>query len=128
MRVAITVSQGRVSPVFDVSREAAIFEVVEQQASEPLREPLPGDDTLCKARQLASLGIHTLVCGAISNEALEQLRDKGIHVVGFVTGELDAVMRALLAEDLPNPALAMPGCGGGGGKRLRRRCRRGRNP
>jgi predicted Fe-Mo cluster-binding NifX family protein len=129
MRVAITVSQGRVSPVFDVSREAIVLEVDKRRVAASSQQALVTDDLLQKSQQLSNLGINTLVCGAISNEALEQLRAIGIDVIGFVTGEVDTVVEALVEGDLPNATLAMPGCqrANCGGFRRRRRHRIGRN-
>jgi len=129
MRVAITVSRGRVSPVFDVSREAIIFEVDKRRVAVSSQEALVSDDPVHKIQQFETLGISTLVCGAISNEALRQLQAVGINVIGFVTGEVDTVVKAFIANDLPNTTLAMPGCqrANGGGLRQRRRNRTGRN-
>ena len=104
-----------------------VFEVADDQACTPRRAPLGDDDTLGKAQQLVGLGIEMVVCGAISMEAQHQLQASGIRVIGFVTGELDAVIEALLQEDLPNARLSMPGCGRRGvGAGLRRRFRGGR--
>ncbi len=115
--------------MFDVSREAIVFEVDKRRVAASSQQALVCDDLPQKSQQLSNLGINTLVCGAISNDALEQLQAIGINVIGFVTGEVDTVVRALIEGDLPNTTLAMPGCqrANGGGLCRRRRNRMGRN-
>lgn len=120
MKVALTVWEGRISPVFDVSREALVLTVeggaVTARVAERLEASLPEQ----KAARLAELGVETLICGAISGSPYQVLAARGMRVLGFVAGELDEVVAAFLAGRLPSAALSMPGCGG------RRQRRRGR--
>jgi predicted Fe-Mo cluster-binding NifX family protein len=67
--------------------------------------------------------VRKLVCGAVSAPVQDELDRRGIEVIGFVAGEVDDVLRALMTGRLPHPALAMPGCG-----RRRRRIRGGHKP
>lgn len=138
--VALTVWDGRISPVFDVSRAALVLSVegseVTARRTEDIEKPTPA----AKLARLLDLGVDTLVCGAISRPLECELTARGIRVLAFVAGNVDEVVKSFLDGTLPTPALAMPGCcgrqgrhrvgGGGGGGRQgvgagRRRRRRG---
>ncbi len=134
-RVAITVWEGRISPVFDVCREIQLVTVAAAHVVASRKEELGSLSAQDKVERLAALGAQTLVCGAISVPLREALCVRGIEVIDFVAGEVAAVVAALLRHALPNPKLVMPGCGRNGnsadpsrrGVRQRRQCRqRGR--
>jgi predicted Fe-Mo cluster-binding NifX family protein len=110
MRIALTVWDGWISPVFDVCRQALVLEIVEGNVLNNSAQSLDGATPLQKGEQLLELGVRTLICGAISGPAREQLTARGLKVIGFVAGEVDEVLQAFLAGDLPTPALSMPGC------------------
>jgi predicted Fe-Mo cluster-binding NifX family protein len=134
MRAAFTVWDGRMAPVFDVSREALVLTIedgtVVSRSVENIEAPMPS----LKIDRLTEIGVETLVCGAISEPLQHELSVKGVKVIGFVAGEIDEVVQSFLAGTLPNRALSMPGCcgrqhrfrggrgrggwqGGGGGRR-----------
>ena len=123
MKVAVTVWQGRISPVFDVSREAMVLTieggVEKRRCSEKIETATP----LRKLDLLTDLGVETLICGAISEPLQDELTSRGVRVIGFVAGEVDEVVATFLAGTLPTPTLSMPGCGG---RRNRFRGGRGR--
>lgn len=112
MKAALTVWDGRISPVLDVSREALLLTIeqgaVAAQSLVNLETPTP----LLKMDRLFELGVETLICGAISEPLRHELTTRGMTVIGFVAGEIDEVVTAFLAGRLPTPALAMPGCCG----------------
>ena len=112
MKAALTVWDGRISPVFDVSREALLLTIehgaVAARSSENLETPTPR----LKLDRLTELGVETLICGAISEPLHHELTTRGVTVIGFVAGEIDEVVTTFLAGRLPTPALAMPGCCG----------------
>jgi predicted Fe-Mo cluster-binding NifX family protein len=59
--------------------------------------------------RLAGVQADVLICGAVSQQLAALLRAYEIQVVGFVTGEVDAVVEAYIHGRLPDPAFAMPG-------------------
>ena len=124
MRAAITVWQGRVAPVFDVSREALVLTiengVVTSRSSANIETPMAS----LKLDRLTELGIEILVCGAITEPLMHELSLRGVRVICFVAGEVEEVEKSLLDGRLPKPALSMPGCYSGR-KRLRGGCGRG---
>ena len=117
MRVAVSVWNHRVSPVFDTARQVLLvdYEDGEQvaRAEEAIDEiPLPQ-----RAARLSDLEVDVLICGAVSRPLLSMLSGAGIIVVPFVTGAVEDVLKAYVEGRLADPCLRMPGCRG-----RRRRC------
>jgi predicted Fe-Mo cluster-binding NifX family protein len=112
MKAALTVWDGRVSPVFDVSREAVILVIEKGILGARSTENIEAPTTALKIDRLIELGVGTLICGAISEPLHAELTSRGVKVFGFVAGEIDEVVKALIAGTLPAPALSMPGCCG----------------
>jgi predicted Fe-Mo cluster-binding NifX family protein len=112
MKAAVTVWDGRVSPVFDVSREVVLLTVesgkVTARCCASIETPTPSR----KLDRLAELGVETLICGAISEPLHRALTDRGVKVLGFVAGDINAVTLAFVAGRLPAAVLSMPGCCG----------------
>lgn len=119
MKAAFAIWEGRMSPVFDVSREALLLTVEDGAVVARERASLETASPDGKADRLAELGVDALVCGAISEPVHHELTRRGLEVIGFVAGEVEEVIACFLAGGLPTPAFAMPGC------RCQRRCRGG---
>lgn len=112
MKVALTIWEGRISPVLDVSREALVLNLVKGRVASRSTEPLGGPDPIATLRKLVELGIETLICGAVSEPLYRELTDRGMRVIGFVSGGVDEIVAAFLAGRLNDQAFVMPGCGG----------------
>ena len=125
MRLAIPVWNDRVSPVFDTANCLMLMDVangVEQgrQLVDVAQASFPAQ----RARRLAELEVSILICGAISRPLAGLVSTAGIVVIPWVSGALDEVVRAFLADRLSNPRWRMPGCAG---KRQRQRGGRGKS-
>jgi len=116
MRVALAVWEGRISPVFDVSRELLILSVENGTVARKHRETIAGENPVHRASRLAELNIQTLICGAVSAPLANMLGARGIRTLPFTAGRVEEVIAAYLADALPNTEMSMPGCRG--------RCRR----
>jgi predicted Fe-Mo cluster-binding NifX family protein len=125
MKVALTIWDGRISPVFDVCREARILCIDDRTVASEEQVQFDGERPASNVERLVSLGVQVLVCGAISEPLQSDLLARGIDVIPFVAGEADDVVKAYLSGNLPNHALLMPGCGRRRRFRRRRRCGRG---
>jgi predicted Fe-Mo cluster-binding NifX family protein len=121
MKVALTIWNGRVSPVFDVARHVLLLDVEAGRVVARYEEALPGTDPQSQADRLATLNAQTLICGAISKAMAGLLAGMNMTVIPFTAGCVEEVLAAWLAGNLPDPALSMPGC-----CRQRRRNRGGR--
>ena len=114
MKVALSIWNNRISPVFDTSRHILIVEVVDgeeksrgEHSIEELFPPL-------RARRIKELGIDLLICGAISNPVACLIDSLGIRLLPWVSGEVEEVLGAFKRGELAQPRYLMPGCRGGG--------------
>lgn len=119
MKTAFSLWQGRIAPVFDVSRRLLILETKEGGKMTRLEELMSGDAPLEKCASLSSRGVDTLVCGAISRYLQGVITAAGIRVIPFVSGPVDEVVEAWTQGRIAEDAFAMPGCCGDRGRRQR---------
>jgi len=111
MKVAVTVWNARISPVFDVSQELMVVEVSDRKIGRVHYEPMDPESGSRTAERLARMGVTVLICGAISQRPASILEAAGIQLIPFVTGKADTVI-AVFAEGRPIvPEFLMPGCG-----------------
>lgn len=111
MNVALTVWNGRISPVFDVARNFLVLTLEDGRVVDTRMEKFDSNQPLQRPAMLSALKIHTLICGAISRPLAEIITSLEIKTLSFISGETEQVINAFLADDLPSPALSMPGCG-----------------
>ncbi|HPE29419.1 MAG TPA: NifB/NifX family molybdenum-iron cluster-binding protein [Candidatus Mcinerneyibacteriales bacterium] len=103
MKIAISHWQGRLAPVFDVSREVMIYDTESGE-----RQFLPLNETPYeKAGLLKREGAELLLCGAMSRGMLETVETFGIKAVPFLCGDVDQVITHW-KESLEE--FRMPGC------------------
>jgi predicted Fe-Mo cluster-binding NifX family protein len=127
MIVAIPVWQGRVSPVFDVAGHLLVVELSGSAELARRLEALPDETAERRAQRLRSMGVATLICGAISRPLEGLLAAGQIEVVPRVCGDAEAILQAYLSGELQDDQFAMPGCCGQR-RRGRARCRRRGKP
>jgi len=132
VRLAITVWNGRIAPVFDVAGTLRLVELSGSTVTQDQLVSLPHDaGVFSRVAALAGQKIDVLVCGAVSRPVQRMLADSGIEVHSFVSGEAEEVLEALLNDSFDDAAFFMPGCGRGRGGQGRGRGagigRQGRN-
>jgi predicted Fe-Mo cluster-binding NifX family protein len=117
VRLAITVWNGRIAPVFDVAGTLRLVELAENTVTQDQLVSLPFDRGIF-SRVVALTGLKTdvLVCGAVSRPVHRMLADSGIEVHSFVSGEVEEVLKAFLEGSFDEAVFFMPGCGGGRGR------------
>ena len=112
MRVAIPISDGRISPVFDAARRLLLVDTengrevwrTEQIVEEPELGP--------RARRVAEFGADVLICGAISRPLEAMLLSAGVEVISQTCGPVEDVLKAFISGKLTEQAFVMPGCCG----------------
>jgi len=117
VRTAVSIWNGRIAPVFDVSRKLLVLEIERAEVVTRKEEPLPGPDPGDRIARLSALKVEELICGAISRPLHEMVLAHGIRVIPFVKGDLGEVIQAWLKGELENEAFLMPGCCGRGRRR-----------
>ena len=109
MRIAISHWQNRISPVFDVAAALLLVNIDESMELTRENRMLVSSAPLRRAQEVVSLGTDVLICGAISLILEMALTNAGIKVTGFVSGNIDEIIKAFLNGDLANPRYFMPG-------------------
>lgn len=109
MKLAITIWNDRIAPVFDVAANVYIVNATENTSSgETLSLP---QAPFAKIDSLLRAGAEVLVCGAISRPLLRSAQGAGLKVVPFVSGSVEELLDAWIAGKLEAAARTMPGCG-----------------
>ena len=122
MRVAVPVSDGRISPVFDVARRLLLVDIENAREVGRTENTLEEVELAARARRVAELGADGLICGAISRPLEAMLLSAGVAVIPQTCGPVDDVLRAFMSGQLTEQAFVIPGCCG-----RRRRFRGGRS-
>ncbi len=111
MKVALTVWENRVSPVFDCAQRLLIVDICERTEVGRHFEPFHWHSPYSRASKLSALGVQVLICGAVSEQCAHIIDTKGIRIIPFVAGKVDEVLDAYLKEKLNDRKFLMPGCG-----------------
>lgn len=123
MKLAITVWNGRVAPVFDVAERCLVVSLKSPDGENTPSQcmTIPQDTIEKKIDFFLGEGISLIICGAISRGYEELLVASGIEVISFIAGPVDSVVDAWHQDKLVRTEFSMPGCGC-----PRRRCGRHR--
>lgn len=111
MRTAFAIWNGRISPVFDSSRQILVLDIENGKITARTEETLD-DDPVGKAGSLVRMKVEALICGAISRPLAGIVTSYDIRIIPFIAGDTEEVIVAYLAGNLPNPQMVMPGCCG----------------
>jgi len=116
MKTAIATFATRVSPRFDCAQ--SILVVTTNEGGPPERQELSTSDWAPHERinRLLELGVDTVICGGIDRRSTASLQSAGVTIYGWVTGEAEDALAALLRGDLEAEAAT------GGTGRCRCRC------
>lgn len=117
MKVAITVWQQRVSPVFDVSGSVLLIHIQDGQVLSERLYPLTATDPMEKLAFINSLQAQVLICGAMSAEVQQTAESYPWQLYVFMKGGVRRMMRALIDDGVLADDFILPGCAGRG-----RRC------
>ena len=112
MKIAIPTFGTRVSPRFDCAR--AVLVVGFDNGNPSARDQFVASNWAPHERinKLLELGVDTVICGGIDRWSVESLQSEGVTVYGWVTGEVEDAVAALLDGDLDSEAAvqASGGC------------------
>lgn len=117
MKAALTIWEDRISPVFDVSREALIVEIENSKTVSRERFSIPASGAMEKIHWFVDKEVDALICGAISEALFREFQFYRMTVNGFIAGRVDDIIEALLKGVLDEERFLMPGC-------RRNRCRK----
>jgi predicted Fe-Mo cluster-binding NifX family protein len=109
VKVAIPQWNGRVSPVFDAAETVMLYETAQHEIRGQTLLTIKISDHLQRARWLQSLGVDTLICGALSKSLERTLTPTGITVIPFICGKTEEVIEAYIAGQLEKKDYRLPG-------------------
>jgi len=110
MKVAVTVWEERISPVFDASRRLLIAEIENRLITDRSYVIFDPGVPSNLAKILSELNVPVLICGAVSQVPATIMANGGIELIPFITGEVDRVLEVYARGNSLAPTFAMPGC------------------
>ncbi|WP_372678600.1 PocR ligand-binding domain-containing protein, partial [Desulfosarcina sp.] len=116
MKVAVTVWEDRISPVFDASRRLLIAEIENDRVTDRSYVFFDPGRPGSLVKTLTMLDVPVLICGAVSQAPATSIVDSGITLIPFIAGEVDRVLEVYAKGNPLAPAFEMPGCHSGTSK------------
>ena len=110
MRIAVTIWNDKVSPVFDTASRLLIIEAENLNEVARFETYLYEQDLSQRCLRIQELKINILICGAISRPFSMMLMSSGIKIISGISGTAEDVLSAYLHGTLSNPKFCMPGC------------------
>jgi predicted Fe-Mo cluster-binding NifX family protein len=110
MNVAISVWEGKVSPVFDTASRLLVLQMDEHEEKSRFETYLDEHNVTRKCARVQGLGVHVLICGAISLHFRQVLGASGIQVIPWISGPAEEVLDAFKTGHLEDSRYRMPGC------------------
>ena len=114
MRIAVTVWDERISPVFDASRHLLIGKIQDNRVTDRSLVVFDPDQPSSLTETLLALGVPVLIWGAISQVPATIITNGGITLIPFIAGRVDRVLEAYARGSSLVPGFVMPGCQGNG--------------
>ncbi len=109
-RIGFTVLKNRISPLFDVAENFLVMDYEEGSVQQERVVHIGSMEFFERIRDVISLGMDVLICGAISRQYFAALMFHGLDVIPFISGEVEKIKRAYIVGELERKSYIMPGC------------------
>ncbi len=110
MKVAFTVWDERLSPVFDSADTLLIVEIKNKKIKKKtVTDFCPINDSDL-TEKLINLGIDVFVCGAITQLHYSLIKACNIELIPFIGGDVKDLIEAFSIGESLTPRFLMPGC------------------
>jgi predicted Fe-Mo cluster-binding NifX family protein len=100
MKIAIPRFGETVAPCFEYSATVAIFTVEKDRIIEQTDFALQSQRALDRVRLLRDQGVDTLICGGVQDMIEDLMKAQGIHVISWVSGQVDELLGQFLRGEL----------------------------
>jgi predicted Fe-Mo cluster-binding NifX family protein len=110
MRIAVTIWNDKISPVFDTASRLLIIEADNLNETARFKTNLYEKDISQRCLRIQALKVNALICGAISRPFSMLLMSAGIKIISGISGPAEDVISAYLHGSLSNSKFIMPGC------------------
>ena len=110
-KIAITVWEHRISPVFDSGRTLLIAEIKNNTLVGTSYLTFDFDRPLELVRMLRAEKVNVIICGAIAEGPANMLLAAGFELISFIAGDVRRVLETFVKGDPLGEDFKMPGCG-----------------
>jgi len=125
MRVAISYWQNCIAPVFDVSENMLLLDIVNNQVTRSVYTNLDSGLPFVRAKNLSEWDIDVLLCGAISQTSRMAIAGQNIKIISYVFGSWEDTLLLFINGQLDHGYDdIMPVCKNGRHRKRRRNRRR----
>jgi predicted Fe-Mo cluster-binding NifX family protein len=130
MRLAIPIWNDRVSPLLDTASRLLLIDMKNGTETSRFEVFLDEHELVRRCLRIQGLGVHVIICGAVSRPLLKMLASGGITLIPEISGATEEVLQAFLKDALSHARFLLPGYKrgrvSGGGCRGRSRTRTGK--
>jgi predicted Fe-Mo cluster-binding NifX family protein len=109
MRIAVSIWEDKISPVFDTASKLLIIENETQRETSCFEVYLLEQDIPQRCSFIRGLDLDVLICGAVSRQLEGRLKASGIKIISGISGPAEDVLEAYLEEGLLHSGFFMPG-------------------
>jgi predicted Fe-Mo cluster-binding NifX family protein len=120
--VAVPVYQERISPLLDVAKKFAVFEIEKGEVKQKITLDIHTDDEPQRFEKLKEMGVSVIIGGAVSCFVSEIIREKGIKLLSWITGPVDTTIELYIKDAIKPFRGEMPGTTGCRRRRRQRQC------
>lgn len=110
MKVAITIWDERVSPVFDAAHSLLIADINNKILKKIAYESFNPHFEARLIEKLNHLHIDVFICGAISQAHSTLIEANGIRLIPFISGSVNEILESYARGNSLAPVFLMPGC------------------
>jgi len=110
MKIAVTVWDERISPVFDSAHTLLIAEIKNEKIKNISSKSFNPQLEARLIEELSHQGIEVLICGAISQTHSTLIEASAIKLIPFIGGNVNEVLESYAKGNPLAPAFLMPGC------------------
>ena len=109
MRIAISIWEDKISPVFDTASKLLIIDKNTQKESSRSEANLLEQNMSQRCSFIRGLDLDVLICGAVSRQFSEMLKASGLKIISGISGPAEDVLEAYLQGVLLRSGFFMPG-------------------
>ena len=118
--IALPVYKERISPLLDVAKKFAVYEIDDGEIRQKIIAEVHPDDEVERFGKLKEMGVSLIIGGAVSSFVSEIINAKGIRLISWINGSVDNVIENYLEDGLKLLRSSSSACPH---NRRQRRCR-----
>lgn len=109
MKIALTVWNSRISPVFDAAKTILVAEIKNAEVTNKIYEFFDAQAPASLVKRLTELQVDLFVTGAITQTPASVIESSDITLIPFIGGRIDEALSLFANGESPAPKMALPG-------------------